>query len=251
MASLLIGGCINVAVAAQKNKDSLLANADLAWAVGVQGDLQLIDPKGEHVNLRYTSPSANLGEFKVNSSDPGASIGVSTGINAKLKDHGWFPGYAITIDALQSIADSKVNGKWTYTLHSPANHYHYSYDVNVLTVGANLAIDLYRWRNFTAFIGPGCGIDWLQSRNFATDPIDASDVSTFRYTGDIDNNFYYQGEAGLRYSYGRKSLSLAYVYRDLGRVSSGAGTTQAGAIAPAIIDPVRTHNIQIGFSYNI
>ena len=52
MASLLIGGCINVAVATQKNKDSLLANADLAWAVGAQGDLQLIDPKGEHVNLR-------------------------------------------------------------------------------------------------------------------------------------------------------------------------------------------------------
>ena len=217
--------------------------------VGLQTEYESINPKGNHSNLSFISPTANLGTFTVNNKSAGVGLGLQVGYHTPLRNSHWLSGYSFGAVGSWSALSSVIKGQWEYTLHSPSNYYHYNYEVAHGLIGASLLVDIYTQGAFSAFAGPGIGVDWLQSKHFEKNPIGSADVVTFSFLGDRRANVYYEGQLGLRYSYKTWSFSLAYVYRDLGKVSTGEGRTDAGSVAPALKDKVRTQNAQLVVRY--
>lgn len=82
----------------------------------------------------------------------------------------WFSSYRVDVEGTHTLSKSSVRGNWAYTLHLPANHYRYSYDLAIATLGANFGVDVYRWEKLALFLQAGAGLDWLKTQNFNATP---------------------------------------------------------------------------------
>jgi opacity protein-like surface antigen len=141
------------------------------------------------------------------------------------RDETWLPNYSLGLRYMY-VSPTTVSGYIDqYTLPGFRN-YHFSYDVELLSLLAVLKADLYRWHNWMPYVLLGAG-----AANYGTSDYteQASSGVTPRvnpaFGNTSGNNFAYQLGAGVDYAV-RENLviNLEYDYMDYGTVSTDKGT---------------------------
>jgi hypothetical protein len=202
---------------------------------------------GNHPNMQYIQPVRNLGRFQVTSASSAMQAGLSVGLTWHTQQT-WFSSFRFGLQGFGTMSNVQAKGLWTYTLHLPANHYHYSYAVHSSGYGAQLSMNLFQKHHWALFMGAGLGLDWLKSSTFKAVPIDGADQPSFHFVGATKRNIYYGLQVGCHYYMHRSAWGISYLYRNLGYVNSGMGVTALNVKAPAVNDHLQSHGIQISYT---
>ncbi len=142
----------------------------------------------------------------------------------------WLPNYSLGLRYMFA-SNASISGNINQYSLPAFKNYHYSYDVQTLTVLAILKADIYRWNNLMPYIMAGAGVVNYSTPNYSEQALVGVTPRVSPAFGGVGgNNFAYQLAVGLDYALRQNVLvNIEYDYNNYGTIRTGKGANYVTA----------------------
>jgi opacity protein-like surface antigen len=198
-------------------------------------------PKGFYIGADIGGMFYRVGDSNYLNTGPGwpndhyASNGISDQISGFLaagytwqRQADWLPNYSLGLRYMYS-SNTTVSGYIDQYSLPAFRNYHFSYDVQMLSVLATLKANIYRWRNLMPYVLVGAGVASYGTSDYSEQAL--TGVTPRVSPGFADNsgnNFAYQLGIGIDYAVQENLLiNIEFDYIDYGKVQTGNGVNYA------------------------
>ncbi len=142
----------------------------------------------------------------------------------------WLPNYSLGLRYTYVSAASVSGSIDQYSL--PAfNNYHYSYDLQIVSLLAIFKADLYRWHHIMPYVLLGAGVADCSTSDYSEQAlINVTPRVNPGFENNSSNNFAYQLGVGIDYAIQENLLvNIEYSYLNDGTIHTGNGTNYVTA----------------------
>lgn len=236
-----------------KSKNSIwdglrLKNGRWFVAGGVGAQRATIDGRFTVNNGSDAIAPYNLDSYSTDKTNTTALISIEGG-HRWQRDRILLPAYALSL-RYQHIFPNNVGGQITQFSSNDFINYNYDWKISSDILSMLAKVDLFRYRSLLPYVSAGVGAAFNHATSYSETAL--ANVTPRVSPGFADHSntvFTYSLGAGIDYQlHSNLIVSLGYEFQDLGKISSGSGTsTWAGTSLRS--SSFKTNNILLSFNY--